>query len=119
MARQPDESTDWGNAEGRHAGDRDRRERGPRPDPHPGLDPIRDADEVRALVREAVADYDDRSLAGGVPRLGDSRPGDPERSSMRSRDSALQQYFDDPKVEEIWVNQPVVGSSPPARGCRS
>jgi pilus assembly protein CpaF len=38
---------------------------------HSGLDPIRDVDEVRALVRDTVTDYDDRSLAGGLPRLDD------------------------------------------------
>lgn len=71
-----------------------------------GLDPIRDADEVRALVREAVADYDDRSLAGGVPRLGDLDQATRAVFDAVAGFGPLQQYFDDPEVEEIWVNQP-------------
>jgi pilus assembly protein CpaF len=36
-----------------------------------GLDPARDETAVRRLVREAVADYDERSLLGGMPVLTD------------------------------------------------
>ena len=34
-----------------------------------GLDPARDTREIDRLVREAVADYDERSLHGGLPTL--------------------------------------------------
>ena len=34
-----------------------------------GLDPSRDTREVDRLVRDAVADYDERSLHGGLPTL--------------------------------------------------
>ena len=36
-----------------------------------GLDPARDEVKVRSLVREAVADYDERSMLGGMPVLSD------------------------------------------------
>ena len=36
-----------------------------------GLDPARDEGEVRRLVREAVADYDERSMLGGMPVIAD------------------------------------------------
>ena len=36
-----------------------------------GLDPARDEREVRRLVREAVADYDERSMLGGMPVIAD------------------------------------------------
>lgn len=37
-----------------------------------GIDPVRDTAGARALVGDAVADYDARSLLGGVPPLDDS-----------------------------------------------
>ena len=36
-----------------------------------GLDPARDEGEVRRLVREAVADYDELSMLGGMPVIAD------------------------------------------------
>ncbi|KRE62334.1 ATPase, T2SS/T4P/T4SS family [Nostocoides sp. Soil756] len=71
-----------------------------------GLDPIRDEPAVRRLVRDAVSDYDSRSMHGGMALLPDL-----DEASKSLWDSIvgygpLQQYFDDPHVEEIWVNQP-------------
>ena len=71
-----------------------------------GLDPARDEPAVRRLVREAVSDYDERSMSGGMPVLVDV-----DSASKAVWDSVvgfgpLQQYFDDPRVEEIWVNEP-------------
>ena len=71
-----------------------------------GLDPARDAVAVRQLVREAVEDYDSRSVHGGMPYL--------ENIDAAARTvwdgvagyGPLQKYFDDPDVEEIWINQP-------------
>ena len=37
------------------------------------LDPTRDLQEMRQLVHDAVADYDERSLHGGLPALPDLR----------------------------------------------
>jgi pilus assembly protein CpaF len=36
-----------------------------------GLDPARDTRELDRLVRDAVTDYDERSLHGGLPTLPD------------------------------------------------
>lgn len=71
-----------------------------------GIDPGRDHVEIRQLVVEAVQEYDERSLHGGLPVLGD--PGDAVRSilSVVAGYGPLQQYFDDPTVEEIWINEP-------------
>ncbi|WP_182113451.1 MULTISPECIES: CpaF family protein [unclassified Actinotalea] len=71
-----------------------------------GIDPLRDTASVRALVRDAIADYDDRSLRGHVPPLTD-----PHAASKAVVDAVaglgpLQQYLDDDEVEEIWVNSP-------------
>src|SRR5690625_332906 len=71
-----------------------------------GLDPARDAAGVRALVADAIADYDDRSLAGLVPPVVD-----PEQTAKDVIDAVaglgpLQRFLDDPTVEEIWINEP-------------
>lgn len=71
-----------------------------------GIDPVRDIDAARALVREAVADYDQRSLRGAVPTLPD--PGSVAKTLVDAISGLgpLQQYLDDPEVEEIWINSP-------------
>lgn len=71
-----------------------------------GIDPQREPDALRALVRDALADYDDRALAGRVPAVED-----PAATARALLDSIggfgpLQQYLDDPTVEEIWINSP-------------
>ena len=71
-----------------------------------GLDPARDEGEVRRLVREAVADYDERSLLGGMPVLTDVDAASRAVWDTVAGYGPLQQYFDDPSVEEIWVNEP-------------
>lgn len=71
-----------------------------------GLDPARQSGEVGRLVREAVTDYDERSMHGGMPTLGDL--GDAVKSVLDAVAGygPLQRYFDDPEVEEIWINEP-------------
>ncbi|NNG39206.1 CpaF family protein [Flexivirga sp. ID2601S] len=70
------------------------------------LDPSRDQQVLHALVRDAVQDYEERSLHGGLAPLGDR-----EAATQRVLDAVLgfgplQPYLDDPTVEEIWVNEP-------------
>ncbi len=71
-----------------------------------GIDPARDTAEMRQLVLDAVQDYDERSLHGGMPVVGDTRAAVRSILSTVSGYGPLQQYFDDPTVEEIWVNEP-------------
>ena len=70
------------------------------------LDPLLDAHEVRRVVREAVADYDDRSIHGGLPRLDDLAAATRSILDSVAGYGPLQQYFEDPDVEEIWINEP-------------
>ncbi len=72
--------------------------------PSPRRRPDREPDGVRRLVEEAVADYDDRSLSGGLPPLQD--PGGTVKWLLDSVVGLgpLQRYLDDPRVEELWVN---------------
>ena len=71
-----------------------------------GVDPVRDPAGLDALVVDALADYDARSLRGHVPPLAD-----PAAASKAVVDAVaglgpLQPYLDDPEVEEIWINAP-------------
>lgn len=71
-----------------------------------GLDPSRDPLEVRRLVQDAVQDYDQRSLHGGLPVLEDTAGAVHSILSVVAGYGPLQQYFEDPSVEEIWINDP-------------
>lgn len=71
-----------------------------------GLDPSREPDDVRSLVREAVSDYDARALHGGLPALVDADEAARAVWDSVAGHGPLQRYFDDPEVEEIWVNEP-------------
>ncbi|MEE6274653.1 ATPase, T2SS/T4P/T4SS family [Georgenia sp. MJ206] len=71
-----------------------------------GLDPARDADGVRALVAAAVADYDDRSLAGLVPPVSDLEQTTKDLLDAVAGLGPLQRYLDDPTIEEVWINEP-------------
>src|SRR3954469_14591824 len=71
-----------------------------------GLDPARDSKAVRRLVQDAVQDYDERSLHGGLPTLGDQRHAVHSILAVVAGYGPLQQYFDDAAVEEIWINEP-------------
>ena len=71
-----------------------------------GLDPARQAAEVRRIVEAAVRDYDERSMLGSLPQLGPL-----DEATRRVFDAVagfgpLQKYLDDPTVEEIWINEP-------------
>ncbi len=71
-----------------------------------GIDPVAEPVAFRQLVDDAVADYGTRSLAGGLPPIGD-----PGRAAKSVVDAVaglgpLQPYLDDPRIEEIWVNEP-------------
>ncbi len=71
-----------------------------------GLDPARDSLEVRRLVQDVVQDYDERSLHGGLAPLGDPAAAVHSVLAVVAGYGPLQQYFDDPTVEEVWINDP-------------
>jgi pilus assembly protein CpaF len=71
-----------------------------------GLDPIADPGTVRRLVDEVIADYDERSVAGSLPMLVDSRQAARVVFDAVAGFGPLQPYLDDPEVEEIWINEP-------------
>lgn len=70
------------------------------------LDPGADPEAVRQLVIEVVADYDERTMAGGLPALTDADGVARQVYDAVAGLGPLQPYLDDPEVEEIWVNEP-------------
>jgi pilus assembly protein CpaF len=71
-----------------------------------GLDPATEPGAIRLLINEVVADYEERSLAGTLPPLGDTQATARDVFDSVAGFGALQRYLDDPTVEEIWINEP-------------
>jgi pilus assembly protein CpaF len=71
-----------------------------------GIDPRSDARPTADLIDEVLRSYDERTLSGSLPLLADA---DAARRSVLddlTGYGAIQQFLDDPTVEEIWVNGP-------------
>jgi pilus assembly protein CpaF len=71
-----------------------------------GVDPVRDADAVRALVHEALAEWEEQALVGAVVPIEDRHEVVRAVLDNVAGLGPLQQYLDDPEVEEIWINEP-------------
>jgi len=71
-----------------------------------GVDPLRDTEAVRGLVDEALATWDERAGSGAVQPL-DDRPAVAKAILAAVAGlGPLQQYLEDPTIEEIWINDP-------------
>jgi pilus assembly protein CpaF len=71
-----------------------------------GIDPGRDAKDIRRLVEDAVAGYDERTLTRALPPLVDTEGAVKQVLDAVVGFGPLQQFLDDPGVEEIWINEP-------------
>jgi hypothetical protein len=72
-----------------------------------GLDPGNgDADAVRRLIDEVVADYAERRLVASMPPLADPGLVAKTVADRVIGMGPLQLFFDDPDIEEIWINEP-------------
>ncbi|MEC5180751.1 CpaF family protein [Arthrobacter sp. CG_A4] len=71
-----------------------------------GLDPLRQAGEVRRLVEAAVTDYDERALLAPLPPIGPLETARRFVFDAVAGFGALQPLLDDPAIEEIWLNAP-------------
>ena len=71
-----------------------------------GVDPQRDAVVVRRLAQDVVRAHDERSLTGVVAPVSDVDSMVGELVARVSGFGPLQQFLDDPTVEEVWVNDP-------------
>ena len=61
---------------------------------------------VDRYVREEVRRYSERALGGSLPMLVDEHQAAREIVASITGFGALQPFFDDPDIEEIWVNGP-------------
>ena len=57
-------------------------------------------------VREEVGRYSERALSGSLPMLLDEKQAAREIVASITGFGALQPFFDDPDIEEIWINGP-------------
>jgi len=71
-----------------------------------GVDPQREVEVVRRLAEQLVVEHDERSLTGAVRPLGNAGRVVEELVANLAGFGPLQQYLDDPQVEEIWINDP-------------
>ncbi len=82
-----------------------------------GIDPLTDPRSVRVVVDEVLADYEQRSLGSHVVPIADADQLARDVIDAVAGLGPLQQYLDDPNVEELWINSP--GRVFVARGGRS
>ena len=71
-----------------------------------GLDPVVDRAGVQKIINDVLAEYDERSLTRSLPSLNDHATTAKQVLDAVAGFGPLQRYFDDPEVEEIWVNEP-------------
>lgn len=71
-----------------------------------GIDPVREAHTVRQIAHQVASEHDRRSLTGTVAPIEDLTAFVGDLVSRVSGFGAVQQYLDDPTVEEIWINEP-------------
>jgi pilus assembly protein CpaF len=71
-----------------------------------GVDPLRQADAVEALVQEALTHWEQQALVGAVTPVDDRAAMARTVLDNVAGFGPLQRYLDDPDVEEIWINSP-------------
>ncbi|MBG6054669.1 pilus assembly protein CpaF [Salinibacterium sp. CAN_S4] len=71
-----------------------------------GVDLGTDADLASRYVHDEVRRYSERALGGSVPLLGDEAQAARLLVATLTGFGALQPFFDDAEVEEIWINAP-------------
>ncbi len=73
---------------------------------HRGIDPRRDTAFLENLVGETLTTFNDESVRGEHAALADTESVRSHLISQLSGYGPLQEFFDDPQVEEIWINAP-------------
>lgn len=72
-----------------------------------GVDPARDSrSAVASLVDEVLSDYELRVHSSNLPRIRDRAAARKAVLDRVSGFGGLQELFDDPEIEEIWINGP-------------
>ena len=65
-----------------------------------------DAGVAERYIRDEVQRYSERALGGSLPLLADETHAASQVLATLTGFGVLQPYFDDPGVEEIWINGP-------------
>ena len=71
-----------------------------------GIDPLTDPGSVRRVVDEVMADYAQSSLSSAAEPIENGHDVARDVVDAVAGLGPLQQYLDDPDVEEIWINEP-------------
>ncbi|MDO5633911.1 MAG: ATPase, T2SS/T4P/T4SS family [Micrococcus sp.] len=72
-----------------------------------GIDPQREPETVRHLIREALRDYEARALrSNSLPALTEAEDASTWLFDVLAGFGPLQRLLDDDEVEEIWINAP-------------
>ena len=71
-----------------------------------GIDLAGDGARVHDYVREEVRRYSERALGSTAPLIADEAAVTRQVVATLTGFGAIQQYLDDPTVEEIWINAP-------------
>jgi pilus assembly protein CpaF len=71
-----------------------------------GVDPLVDRAAVRRIAEDVVGEHDRTSLSGAVEPVADQSAMLDELLARVAGFGPLQEYLDDPGVEEIWINEP-------------
>jgi len=71
-----------------------------------GVDPLVDRAAVRRIAQDVVGEHDRQSLSGAVAPVGDQSAMLDELLARVAGYGPLQQFLDDPTVEEVWINDP-------------
>lgn len=71
-----------------------------------GLDPLADPRATRILIDEVVGHYEERVALSSLPPLLDRAEAARYVFDQLAGFGQLQQFLDDPTVEELWVNEP-------------
>lgn len=73
---------------------------------HRGIDPLADPRGTRVLIDEVIDRYEEKVATTALPRLTDRGDSAQYVFDQLAGFGQLQQFLDDPEVEEVWVNQP-------------
>jgi pilus assembly protein CpaF len=71
-----------------------------------GVDPLVDRAAVRRIAEDVVGEHDRHSLSGAVEPVADQTAMLDELLARVAGFGPLQEYLDDPAVEEVWINEP-------------
>lgn len=73
-----------------------------------GIDPQREVAAVRRLATGLVREHDERSLTGVVAPVADPDALVAELVARVAGFGPLQPFLEDPTVEEVWINSPLL-----------